>query len=113
MTNGAIAAVIMILAATAFATWTNRHRKVVMAMVAPLYGLAIVAGILYFTHEQVQQKARDHKDCVTSVSRSDGNRTQHLAIAARLEERGLPADAQFLRDQLDVNLPQRTVEDCP
>lgn len=93
--TGAIWASVAIAAATMFVTWTNRHRKVVMLMVAPLYGLAIIAGILYFTHDRQNSLDREHQLAVTLYERQVEEHETCLAAArTRVDSR------EALRGQL-------------
>jgi hypothetical protein len=60
------------------------------------------------------QNQRLHDQCIYNVSRSDGNRQQWLDLGAYLTAHEVSPDAVlFITQHLDINLPSRTVDDCP
>lgn len=102
----------LILTVTAALTVRARGKMAPLSPLVLLFGV-VIAGALAITggyFRFVSQETYD--DCAASVSRSDGNRAQHLAIAQRLDDRGLHDDAEYLRSQLRANLPDRSIDEC-
>lgn len=103
---GAIALVTVCLA------WRLRHKTLKAPATVVIYGagvcLLIVGAASY--RRLIEQRAYD--DCVTSVTRSDGNRAQHTWLIDEIERLGGIDLAARGRAELDQNLPARSLDDC-
>jgi hypothetical protein len=109
-----LVAAIVVTIGTIIYAMKARGRKAPMSVVAVIIGSLIVGGMVAITGWSKLQDQRLRDQCTFSVSRSDGNRQQWLDLAQFLQEHDVSSTAvSFIVDHLDVNLPQRTFDDCP
>lgn len=107
-----IVMVAVVLSTTAVGMHRTRKILVTAPYVVLIYGLfasLVFVGFSVYGHLQEQ---REFDQCEFSVTRSEGNRAQHLAIAYELRRAGLDDIADRLVEHLDVNLPERSMEEC-
>ena len=102
----------IVLALTFLAMHATRAIRVTAPYVVLLYGLGVCFAAVGFTVYSSLQEQRVTDQCEYSVLRSAGNRAQHLAIAYELRQAGLDEVADRLVEQLDINLPDRSIEEC-
>jgi len=115
MTSGIVITIVVGVLATTLVYLVNRHRKVTMAVVAPLYGMLVIGAIVFLQirendltrqlsqREETIQEA-DYRFCLQLQTRGSGNLKQHQAINRRLLDRGLIEDADYLDNALKENL---------
>jgi hypothetical protein len=113
MTPTLVVTLLVILAVTvvlAFALreWTVKAPAVIVIYGA-VFGLLVAGGGLY-TRLTAQ---RVYDQCVSAVTRSDGNRAYQLFLIT-LIDRELPAAGlgAELRTVLDLQLPERSLAEC-
>lgn len=106
-------AVVIIAVLTALAMIATRHKILKAPLTILVLGCVAIGWVVSVSAYNRLQAQRAYDTCSTSVTRSDGNRTQWHDLADRLEARGLPDDAEFLRTQLNLNLPDRSLAECP
>ena len=107
-----IAMVVVVLLVTAGGMHRTRKIRVTAPYVVLIYGLfsaLVLVGVSVYSSLQEQ---RDYDTCAYAVTRSEGNRSQHIAIAYELRRAGLDDIADRLVAQLDKNLPERSLEEC-
>lgn len=94
------AGIVIVVILTTGMTWINRHYPAKWIVVGPLIGTILICGIAYLS-------IRDHDNytqCKKIAKVDAGNVRQWFILADRLEARGLPADAEFLREEVNKNL---------
>jgi len=104
--------VVGVLLVTAVGMHRTRRIRVTAPYVVLIYGLFSALVLVGVSVYSTLQEQREYDTCAYGVTRSDGNRAQHLAIAYELRRAGLDDIADRLVEQLDVNLPERSMEEC-
>lgn len=111
MTALVIAAALVLVVGTVTAIAT-RGLPAPMPPVVMIYSVVLSAGLVGVGAYLRYQDQRLYDACVNSVTRSDGNRAQHLAIYDVLDEEGVTEISGRLRAELDINLPERSLDEC-
>lgn len=107
-----ILALVVVLVGTLAVMHVTRHKILKAPPTVAMYGLVVCAGIVGANVYGELQAQREFDACVTAVSRSVGNRAQHMAISLELRDAGLIAVADRLDAELNVNLPERSLDEC-
>lgn len=112
--TSALIGVALVLILTGMVTAMYRHSAVRMVIVAPLWGIAISAGVLAWQYVRDDADTRAHDTCVAKVERSAGNRAQWTYLIAVLQRElpNRPDLADDLLDALNANLPELELASC-
>lgn len=98
--------------AASVTAWSLSGKAVNAPWVIFVFAFAVSLAVTGWNRFRQSDADAKRRSCEERVERSDGNRSQWTDIGAYLDSEGLTDAGEYVRERLEINLPQLSKEDC-